>query len=105
MCLRGGTIMNIQNIPEKLKQNALWCVWKSGKIPCNPHTGANAKSNLPETFADFETAYNAWKKGRHSHGNQYEGLGINICNGFSAIDIDHCIDENGRLSDMANDII
>ena len=105
MCLRGGTIMNIQNIPEKLKQNALWCVWKSGKIPCNPHTGANAKSNLPETFADFETAYNAWKKGCWCHGNQYEGLGINICNGFSAIDIDHCIDEKGRLSDMANDII
>lgn len=91
--------MNFNKIPDKLKTQALWCVWKQGKIPCNPRTGKNAQSNIPETFSDFETACNALEKG------QYEGLGINIHNGFSAIDIDHCIDEKGELSDMAKDII
>ncbi len=91
--------MNANKIPDKLKTQALWCVWKQGKIPCNPRTGKNAQSNIPETFSDFETACNALEKG------QYEGLGINIHNGFSAIDIDHCIDEKGELSDMAKDII
>lgn len=79
--------MNFNKIPDKLKTQALWCVWKQGKIPCNPRTGKNAQSNIPETFSDFETACNALEKG------QYEGLGINIHNGFSAIDIDHCIGE------------
>lgn len=91
--------MNFNKIPDKLKTQALWCVWKQGKIPCNPFTGKNAKSNIPETFSDFETACNALEKGK------YEGLGINIHNGFSAIDIDHCIDKKGELSDMAKDII
>ncbi len=91
--------MNFNKIPDKLKTQALWCVWKQGKIPCNPRTGKNAQSNIPETFSDFETACNALEKG------QYEGLGINIHNGFSAIDIDHCIGEKGELSDMAKDII
>lgn len=91
--------MNFNKIPDKLKTHALWCVWKQGKIPCNPRTGKNAQSNIPETFSDFETACNALEKG------QYEGLGINIHNGFSAIDIDHCIDEKGELSGMAKDII
>lgn len=41
--------MNFNNIPEILKNNALWCVWKysqeKGKIPYNPKNGSYAKSN------------------------------------------------------------
>ncbi len=95
--------MNITKIPDILKKNTLWCVWKSGKIPCNPRTGKNAKTSLPETFSDFETACNALKKGC-SDGSKYEGLGLLIYNGFCAIDIDHCINEKGELSDIAKDI-
>lgn len=57
--------MNFNKIPDKLKTQALWCVWKQGKIPCNPRTGKNAQSNIPETFSDFETACNALEKGQN----------------------------------------
>jgi hypothetical protein len=91
----------ISNIPDTLKQSALWCVWErdtKGKIPYNPRTGHRAKSNDPATFSDFETAYNTYQTG------QYSGLGIGIFNGIGAIDIDHCIDNN-QFSNMASDVI
>lgn len=94
--------MKTQNIPEVLKQKTLWCVWKRNeenkKIPINPRTGKYGKSNDCSTFSDFETAAAVC-----SHGG-YAGLGLGIFNGFSAIDIDHCI-EDGKLSEMAQDII
>lgn len=91
--------MDFNKIPEVMKQEALWCIWKKGKIPCNPQNpSCNAKSNDKNTFSDFETARKTFENG------EYEGLGIGIFNGFSAIDIDHCI-ENGKLSDLAKDII
>ena len=94
--------MNIDNIPQELKQTALWCLWKRdekrGKIPCNPKTGGYAKSNDRTTFADFQSTYDVYQKGG------YNGLGIGIFNGIGAIDIDHCI-EDGVFSDMATDII
>ena len=94
--------MNTQSIPEVLKRQALWCVWKRNeenkKIPINPRNGKYGKSNDCSTFSDFETAAAVC-----SHGG-YAGLGLGIFNGFSAIDIDHCI-EDGKLSEMAQDII
>lgn len=92
---------NFDNIPEVLKQNALWCVWKRserGKVPFDPATGFHAKSNDPSTFSDFQTAYNACQSGG------YDGLGVGIFNSIGAIDIDHCITD-GKLSGMAEDII
>lgn len=92
----------LDNIPDKLKQEGLWCVWKrenkGGKIPHNPRTGRHAKSNDPATFSDFQTAYKAYEAG------DYNGLGIGIFDGIGAIDIDHCIDNN-VFSEMATDII
>lgn len=94
--------MKTQQIPAVMKKNALWCTWKldedRGKVPYNPKTGAWAKSNDPNTFADFNDAVTAFRSG------EYAGMGIGVFNGFSAIDIDHCIDD-GHLSDMAKDII
>lgn len=94
--------MNLQNIPEVLKNNALWCVWKrhkeKGKIPFSPVTGTLAQSNKESTFSDFDNAVKAY------HDGAYDGLGIGIFRGFSAIDIDHCIND-GQLSEMAQDII
>ena len=46
-------------------------------------------------FADAERAYNR---------GGYTGLGIGIFDDMAAIDIDHCIDDAGQLSDMARDI-
>lgn len=94
--------MKQKNIPTSLKQNALWCVWKwngeNKKIPINPITGEYGQSNNRSTFSDFETAATVCDR------DGYAGLGLGIFNGFSAIDIDHCI-EKGQLSEMAKDII
>jgi len=102
--------MNIQNIPEELKQHGLWCGWKlkeRGKIPYNLASGSLAKSNDKSTFHPWSVVlkklneYIVYDKDGKSKG----GIGLGIFNGYSAIDIDHCIDENGELSDLALDII
>ena len=95
--------MNIDNIPDQLKQTALWCVWKRegvrGKVPYNPRTGGKVKSNNADTFSDFQVAHQAYMNGG------YDGLGIGVFGNIGAIDIDHYIDDGGMLSDLASDII
>jgi len=90
--------MNVNNISNYLKQNALWCLWGEGKIPYNPRTGSKAQSNNPYTFSDFDTAYKAYQTGI------YDGLGIGIFNGIGAIDIDNCI-KSGIVSELATEIV
>jgi putative DNA primase/helicase len=99
-----------ENIPEELKIDGLWCGWKlceRGKVPYNLVTGSYAKANDKSTFHPFKIAleniskYYAFDK----DGKQIGGIGLGVFNGYSAIDIDHCIDEDGNLSDMATDII
>lgn len=93
--------MNYKNIPQTLREQALWCLWKreaNGKIPYNPRSGNHAKSNDTSTFTDFQTAYTVYSN------SGYDGLGIGIFNNIGAIDIDHCIND-GVYSDMALDII
>ena len=55
--------VNFVNIPQELKNNASFCVWKMEKrqgkptkVPYNPKTGALARTNDPSTFSDFGTA-------------------------------------------------
>lgn len=102
--------MKWDNIPSELKLNGLWCVWKmtdGKKLPYNAVTGALAKSNDKRTFHPFSTVITRLSAylGYDEEGRQTGGLGLGIFNGYSAIDIDHCRDEDGALSDMASDII
>ncbi len=92
------------SIPEELKTNALWCGWKyemrdgrKTKVPYNPRTIEKAKSNDTDTFEEYNYAADALL------GGYVDGIGIRVCNGYSAIDIDHCISDGG-LSDAAQDI-
>lgn len=98
--------VNFVNIPDALKRNASFCVWKlekrSGrptKVPYNPRTGAMAKTNDPSTFADFNTAMKAYAIGG------WDGIGYRVSEGIGAIDIDHCIREDGSLNDVAASIL
>ena len=98
--------VNFVNIPDALKHNASFCVWKlekrSGrptKVPYNPKTGAMAKTNDPSTFADFKTAMKAYAIGG------WDGIGYRVSEGIGAIDIDHCIREDGSLNDVAASIL
>ena len=98
--------VNFVNIPDVLKQSASFCVWKmekrSGrptKVPYNPRTGAMAKTNDPSTFADFNTAMKSYAIGG------WDGIGYRVSEGIGAIDIDHCIREDGSLNDVAASIL
>lgn len=92
-------------IPKELKNNALWCGWKCEirndrptKVPYNPHNmerASTADLSTFGTFLDVEEVY---------LGGYVDGFGIAVTNGFSAIDIDHCVSEDGCLSDTAEEI-
>lgn len=96
---------NTQNLPIELKKDGLFCCWryetrpgsdKPTKVPYNPVTGGKAQSTNPATFAPVDVA--------DAVQGQYDGLGIGIFGDISAIDIDHCVDEHGVISDSALDI-
>lgn len=98
--------VNFVNIPDALKRNASFCVWRmekrSGrptKVPYNPKTVNMAKTNDPSTFADFNTAMKAYAIGG------WDGIGYRVSEGIGAIDIDHCIREDGSLNDVAASIL
>lgn len=99
-------MVDIKNIPAKLKSDCRFCVWKfekrSGqktKMPYNPANGDRARINDLRTFADFKTTLMAYAMGG------YDGIGIAVGNGIGAFDIDHCIREDGTLNDTAATVL
>ena len=98
-----------RNLPKYLQEHGRFCLWKytwnkkqekwdkPPRKPCFPETPAS--KNNPADFTDMATAL--------SFSAGYDGLGIHIgfSDDISAIDIDHCIDEAGNLSMMAQSII
>lgn len=104
--------LKLSNLPSELTNNGLFCTWKfqpqRGKVPYDPVTNNLAKSNDKTTFHNYQTIlmYVPQYYGFNSQGQVTGGLGLGIFNGFSAIDIDDCIDkETGVVSDMALDIV
>lgn len=98
--------VNFVNIPAELKQNASFCLWKKEKrggrvtkVPYNPNNGTMAKTNDASTFSDFATAMKAYAMGG------WDGIGFRVSEGIGAIDIDHCIREDGTLNDVAASIL
>ena len=107
-----STSVNFVNIPQELKQNASFCVWKlekrSGKptkVPYNPRTGELARTNDPSTFGAFSDAMKAYAMGTAPGGTTWDGIGYRVSEGIGAIDIDHCLREDGSLNDVAASIL
>lgn len=103
--------VNFVNIPEELKTSCWFCLWKrerrkSGmtKVPYDPVTRNPAKTNDGSTFADFSTVMKAYVMGS-ADSHPFEGIGIRVADGIGAIDIDHCIREDGSLNDVAASIL
>lgn len=81
-------MVDIKNIPAKLKSDCRFCVWKfekrSGqktKMPYNPANGDRARINDLRTFADFKTTLMSYAMGG------YDGIGIAVGNGIGAFDM------------------
>lgn len=98
----------IENLPLKLIQSAAFCNWiyywkdsenRWTKVPINPRSGAWAESNNRDTFATLDDATSSIKR------NSEKGLGVGVFDDLCAIDIDSCVDDEGTLSPMAQDIV
>lgn len=94
------------NLPAALRENGLFCCWryeerdgKRTKVPYNPKTGGRAQSTNPDTFSPLSTALAACKA------SDYDGIGVGMFGALGAVDIDHCMDDSGELSDMAFDVM
>lgn len=101
-----------KNTPLNLRNRNQFIIWKyelvkdkeglpTGritKVPYNPKTGNRAASNSRNSWADFDTACQAVDK-FNAH-----GVGIMFANGLIGIDIDHCIDAEGNLTEQAQEI-
>ena len=80
-------VTKIENIPNELKELTQWVCWQGNdKVPKNPHTGKNAKSNDATTWGSFDEAVLAC--------NRYglDGIGFMFANGYFGVDLDHCLD-------------
>jgi putative DNA primase/helicase len=102
--------MYYQKLPDELKKNALFCGWifdpEKGKVPYDLKNGCLAKSNDQSTFSPWEIVErkidNYIKLDKD--GTWKGGLGLGIFNGFSAVDIDHCVTD-GKPNAFAKEII
>lgn len=95
--------MNLENIPEYLKENASWCIWKyetrnnkETKISFNPITDGYASVNNPKAFTSADKASEKL--------SSCDGLGIRVDGKLVAIDIDDCV-INGGLNALAKEIV
>lgn len=100
---------NYDSVPDGLKQLPQWVVWKKEtdekgkvkKVPRNPITGYGASSTDPETWNTFITARDIYEETKG-----YDGIGFVFNNsGIVGIDLDHCIDETGQMTETAQEII
>ena len=98
--------MNYQNIPDEVRRDGLFCLWKyepdkdgrPTKVPYNPNRpGSHAKSTDETTFGTFDQVITAV--------GGFDGIGAGIFGKLGAIDIDHCIDDQGRLSPEARKVV
>ena len=104
---RCDTRVKAENLPQKLREQGLFCLWRyeqqgerRTKMPYNPNfPQERAKSNDQTTFSPIGKATAAAEQGR------FDGIGIGIFGSLAGIDIDRCIDDAGKLSPMAQDIV
>ena len=101
-------------MPDSLKALPIWIGWdlefdgkKWGKIPKNPRTGGNARTNDPSTWGSMADAFEKMNR------NAYEGIAIVITKrrdilpiDLVGIDLDDCRDaDTGDIDDWAITII
>ena len=93
--------MNLSNIPLELRQLPQWvCASNDSKAPMRAFERFPASSTNPNTWADFEIAAGAVRRGAYD----YLGFVFND-NGIVGIDIDCGYDDDGFLTNISADII
>ena len=97
-------IFSLPNALQEITSLAQWVCHKD-KIPKNPRTGSNAKSNDPATWSDYSTALRTLQTGN------YDGIGFQFgiyeagTLRISGIDLDHVVRTDGTLESFALEIV
>ena len=85
---------------------------KPKKMPINPHTGYEAKSNDASTWGDFEIASKRAKTIYENRDETFMGAGVGFMfgipgkpSGIAGIDLDYCFNDDGTLKDYAAEIV
>src|SRR4030043_1394724 len=96
-----------ENIPDELAKRDQWVNWceeirdgKPTKIPLNPASLKNAKSNDPKTWGTFKQAL------KNINGDIGIGFVVTDNDPFAGLDLDQCKDlETGDFKPWANKIV
>ena len=101
----------LNNVPKELRAKPNWVGFKvepkpdgSGftKEPVRIKDGYHASCTKPTAWTTFDKAVAALRAGRHginAIGYAFDGDGI------VGIDVDHCVGDDGRLSDFAKEVL
>ena len=97
-------------LPKDLLNKSRWLTWKAkprtngkvDKIPVNPRTAEPCNVTDPESSTDFAVAYDFARQCP-----EIRGLGFALFSADDIIggDIDGCIDQDGRLSPLAEELL
>lgn len=99
---------NWQNIPESMTGAKQWLCFtlrddgrdRLSKPPVSPKTGSIVDKTDESHWVKFHRAYGAYESN-----DNIDGVGFIFDNGFMAIDLDDCFDDNGSLLPVAQDIL
>jgi putative DNA primase/helicase len=103
-------LFNVARIPATLRAERRWSCWrpifreeKWTKVPVNPHTLTFGSSTDPAKWATFEEAILAVDKAQRV--GQRIGIGFVLGDNFAGVDIDNCVDPDGRIHPQAGAIL
>lgn len=106
-------IRTVPYIPQFFRNKKVWVLWKLEtvkgrvtKVPYSAITGRKASSTNPETWSTYSECLKAYDECLGTS-YEYNGLGVTLSDSLDCvfIDIDHCIDQEGNLSEVAEDIL
>jgi replicative DNA helicase len=98
----------LENIPKEIKENGLFCLWKYSKRgenltkpPINPNyylkdSDSYRKKEDYYSKSNDKTRFNHLDKVLPLTSSKY-GIGFGIFDTFGAIDLDHCLNEEGKI--------
>jgi primase-polymerase (primpol)-like protein len=102
--------VKLSMIPKDLQEYSNWVNWrlekrdgKQAKIPVDPKSGQNARSDNPETWGTFSEAV----KYLTANKKKVAGIGFEFTGSpFSGIDLDRCLDpQTGVIEPWAGEIV
>lgn len=101
-------VARLESIPADLRRRDQWICWvfrdRDGgraKCPICPVSGASIDATDPTNWVSFERAVAAWRAGG------YAGIGFVFAadDPFCGVDLDGCIDDEGRVVPSAMEIV